>query len=576
MIKSHCFPPARLIGQLLVIFSSLIIPIQAQTSTQVINLTAGWNSVWLDVDPIDRDPAVIFNGAPIEQVWCYFPTEEPTEFIDDPTNDLWNNDAWGVFLPPSDPRSVVASNLAQIQPSRPYLIKSSAAAQVSIIGRPVCKSIQWRPNSFNLVGLPVEAGVGSSAGLYFFNDPALSSAKSKKFRLSTSGVWEELSGTDRINRGEAYWIFSDGESKFRGTFECEGSVFGELDFGTLETHRSITIVNPGQWPATVTMSLSPALPLLYESTSATGGIEWLPLSTRTLNIPAEGELRVRLAVQRTGLTGLTEGNLTLKGNGTEFILPVSIDVEASSLGAGGSAGLWVGNVVLKQVSDVNDPSGTPINTPSEISQKLLVHVDAGGNAHLLKQVIIMIEEGQFSDDIEVPATPGRHRLITDDALIPNFTGAVLRDGESAGIRLSAITYDFAGNQLPLSGAGFGSQLGGNIVIGKDLPTHPFRHRYHPDHNGLDDQLTPQADTLTPIREELWEIQRALEFDFDTPGSAPSDAGSAAAAAFRVEPDAGSRLRTGTYTETITGLHKNPIKIRGSFVLRRANNIDQLN
>ena len=559
---------------LLFIFSSLV-PLSAQSTTsQSIQLEAGWNSIWLEVDPVDRDPNVVLAGLPIEQVWCYFPTQEPTEFIDDPTSELWNNDAWGVYLPVSDPRAVVVNSLRQIQPSRPYLIKCSAAATLTVMGQPICKALSWRPNSYNLVGLPVEKGVGSSAGLYFFNEPAL--AASKKFRLSTAGVWEEMVQTDRLDRGVAYWIFADGESKFGGTFTCEGTVLGELDFGTAETHRSITLVNPGIWPASLTMSLSQTMPLVYESTTPSGGIEWLPFANRVVTVGAGEKLRIRFAVQRAGLTGLIEGNLTIKGNGTEFEIPVSIDVEASSLGANGAAGLWVGNVVLKQVSDVNDPSGTPINTPTEISQKLLVHVDAAGNANLLKQVVIMIEEGEFSNDINVPATPGRHRLITDDALLPNFTGAVLRDGESAGIRLSAITFDFAGHHLPLAGGGFGSQLGGNIVIGKNLPTHPFRHRYHPDHNGLDDQLTPQADTLTPIREELWEIQRALEFDFDTVGSTPGDPGSSAAAVFRAEPDAGARLRTGTYTETITGLHKNPIKIRGSFVLRRANYIDQLN
>ena len=72
---------------------------------------------------------------------------------------------------------------------------------------------------------------------------------------------------------------------------------------------------------------------------------------------------------------------------------------------------------------------------------MLIHVDGNGTARLLKEVIQLWKEGTRIPDPENPGLflvdePGRYVLLTDESLISSFTGAVLRDGEPVGYRIS--------------------------------------------------------------------------------------------------------------------------------------------
>lgn len=43
----------------------------AQTRTQTVSLAQGWNSVWLDVEPEEANPAALFDGKPVDIVAGY-------------------------------------------------------------------------------------------------------------------------------------------------------------------------------------------------------------------------------------------------------------------------------------------------------------------------------------------------------------------------------------------------------------------------------------------------------------------------------------------------------------------------
>lgn len=64
--------------------------------------------------------------------------------------------------------------------------------------------------------------------------------------------------------------------------------------------------------------------------------------------------------------------------------------------------------------------------------------------------------------------------------------------------------------------------------------------------------------------EVPEISRALQMTFAA--VQPGD----------LSPEAGYSIRTGTYQETVTGLHKNAIVTTGTFTLRRLNTLGQIN
>ena len=85
--------------------------------------------------------------------------------------------------------------------------------------------------------------------------------------------------------------------------------------------------------------------------------------------------------------------------------------------------------------------------------------------------------------------PGRFVLLTDDTLLPQFKGGVLRGGQAAGRRLSTVDYDFptgSSNYLAMSGLfGPGQNAQCTITLDPTFPTNPFLHRYHPDHDNKD-------------------------------------------------------------------------------------------
>lgn len=90
-------------------------------------------------------------------------------------------------------------------------------------------------------------------------------------------------------------------------------------------------------------------------------------------------------------------------------------------------------------------------------------------------------------------------------------------------------------------------------------TNPFVHQYHPDH----DNKNARFDASLPEGVESYTVTRVCKFTFL---SAPPDPGTVGW---------GSAVIGGTYEETLTGLHRTPITVRGTFELRRASEVGSL-
>jgi hypothetical protein len=213
------------------------------------------------------------------------------------------------------------------------------------------------------------------------------------------------------------------------------------------------------------------------------------------------------------------------------------------------------------------PSPTP--TRSEFTMRLLVHVDAAGQARLLKEVVQLWREGTYTNDASgrrVVDRSGEYVLVTRDDLLSQFKGSIVRDGVSVGRRLSAIGFDFDAhgtNHLELTGSfGPSGSLSGEIHLSPDYPLNPFRHRYHPDH----DDLNPFFEPITRAEDkEAYDVRRQIKLVFtaDPKGSAST-------------ADPGYAVVEGTYHEDLIGLHQQTLSVRGTFRLSRASLIAELN
>lgn len=212
--------------------------------------------------------------------------------------------------------------------------------------------------------------------------------------------------------------------------------------------------------------------------------------------------------------------------------------------------------------------GAPSATPHPLELRLLLHVDRSGQVRLLKEVIQMWKDGTYTavnGSNVTTATAGRYVLVTDDSLIPQFKGVGLRDGELVGRRVSAIGFDFDGTALDVAGTfAFGQTLTVSNALPASFRTNPFRHKFHPDHDNLDATYQNGAPEAPVVGRQIT-INLASRY----PANPLLPAGTA-------PPGWGESRVGGTYEEQLTGLHKNPITVNGSFELQRVTVIDVLN
>ena len=530
----------------------------ANTTTQTFTLQPGWNAIHLEVQPADQSPAVVFNGIPIEQVWSYFPTRSPLEFITNPSDGLWNVAGWNVYLPPSHPDAAVLTDLFAIQAGQAYLVKISGAGAVtlSVTGEPVVRAISWKPDSFTLTGLPIDPATSVRSGDFFFNSTAHKTQP--RFRLDPNGVWTALNDNSLLTYGRAYWIFSKGASDFTAPLAVSFDGTERLDFGHAVESKPFTVTNLSVNTVTVTIANPGNFPLVTSSINATTGeTVWTALTTLTPSVPAGASFTVEVGVRRAGLPAVSDGLLTVTAQGVRRFVPVSAENPAPA----SNAGLWVGTVTLKAVSEPNKTVNpqTPTATPAEMNFRILLHVAGGGAVTLLKEAILMKQPNPPGN----PPVAGALVLLSNPALIPQFQAPANRDGAPFAYRLSSIGYDFGtAPDLALSGA-FGSTLAGTIQTLRGHATNPFKHRYHPDHDDLDASYQTPVGLPAHLR-EVPEISRALQMTFAA--VVPGD----------LSPEAGYSIRTGAYQETVTGLHKNAIVTTGTFTLRRLNTLGQIN
>lgn len=209
-----------------------------------------------------------------------------------------------------------------------------------------------------------------------------------------------------------------------------------------------------------------------------------------------------------------------------------------------AAGLWLGEVSLKTVTQVTGNSTNPVPAGGTFDFNILLHTDSNGVVRLLKDVTIMQKVNTASNLTEIV-------LLTDETLIPSYQGVIKRAGKLVGMRYSSAFSQFDGQSLQLAGAmGAGGQVAGTNTIPAAQPGNPFFHKYHPTHRNP-----------TDLKGSPYNLSRQLQITFDAKKGAAS-----------LNRD---RL-TGTYRETFTGLHKVPITAQGEIQLQRISLVNKLN
>jgi hypothetical protein len=222
------------------------------TRTQTFQLNEGWNAIFLEVEAADPDPDKLFDGTPIDTVAQYLRPVRTTQFAADPNEVLANSEGWGIWYAPDREESFLSS-LHAVHSHSALLVRCQTAFTWNVTGQVYFKRIYWKSDSFNFNGFPVSESAAPTFAEFFSAAPA--HAGKPVFRL-VGGQWQRVTKPDQtlMERGEAYWVYSEGGSDYQGPLEIKPFVGDQLRFFEGQSTTSFTIGNRTDNPMEVTLT----------------------------------------------------------------------------------------------------------------------------------------------------------------------------------------------------------------------------------------------------------------------------------------------------------------------------------
>lgn len=483
MILSHSIlkSASRLLRSVIV-GGALMSAAYAQSATQSVTLTAGWNAVWLEVEPVDvsgatRPPEDVFTNPAIQMMATPKPIAGLAEFFSEEPGSVstFNQDDWQQWKR-SDPAG--GNDLPRVDGNRPYLIQvapGTASFTVTLTGNARFFRPTWNPDRYNLVGFGLK---GTPSFDQFFGPSGSKHAVSKIFTLdAASGNWQRVTGSSAMTSGRAYWVYCSGPSNYMGpvSVSFDGSGTGRLGFAgpadvvsvgsgvdQLQLDlEEIAFSNLGSVTAT------PELDLISKSADglalhvvkpATNSLSYLRGNQVDSSPGAGASSSLGEAIGSLKTATLTLGalrswpddaprnnlyRLSTSAIGASFWLPVTAfrsDIQQAAgvvtgVPASEVTGLWIGEAIADSVTSIVEDGGPARSSAGTAPLRVMLHSDSSGQVRLLSQVTLMRTK---TADPEITPEPV---LVVDSARIPFFEGIKQRNGKRVGVRFDSIAYD---------------------------------------------------------------------------------------------------------------------------------------
>lgn len=557
-------------------------PASAQWSKQTVSLNLGWNAIYLQVEPVDSSCETVFAGWPVSSVSLYNMERTAAQYFLNPSEP---QDATAEYLTwiPGQPAGAHALN--SVLAGHAYLIYATAACQRDLTGRPAVPRIEWLPgtNALNLVGFRPNptAKFGTFLTGAGFNVTktsiySLSGTNHTSPTISNVGGFSGSYGTVSMDPGKAYFIACDKVSTFSGPVKVYPAGTDGLFFQTNNSSQFLRLKNESGASLTVTLALTnsapspsnvvPVLPTLQYFDALSG---WLSLTSgvqKTLLAAEDWTLPLILC-----RTNMVEGNLyggvvicsDTAGGRVEVPLEAAYHTPDPTK-AQWPAGLWVGTARLNKVSQVlgqhaiNDGA-----TAGGIMEfRLILHVGLDGNCRLLQRVLI-------AGTTETNGT-WNPALYVNEKDVPVGMKTVRISAAAFGLKNNIKLDETFGG---MGGSRFGNRLMFTYAIADDDSVNPFRHPYHPDHDGLKADFatkSPSGDNpdnyIGEIKPELFSISNTVSLVW-------TNATAASGPSAHWTP---SETTSGDIRFQVEGIRKEgPLLMQGPFELRRISQVGVL-
>jgi hypothetical protein len=538
--------------------------LRAQWQNITYTLHGGWNAIYLHGDASHATlDALLASNPEVTSVWRWNPNPNPSPISGSSLIPTTNTPEWSVWVRGQPSQTTLAALTGQSA----YLVQASGTSadtySLTLPQRALPPQSTWVRSGANLLGFPTRL---SSAypffSNYFATFPAAIAANTKVYKyvggdIGPANPIQVFSpAAERVDRNQAYWFDATVVGNFYAPLEITPSNLDGLIYG--RTGALITVRVRNRTAATVTLTVAPvssasaptgqeavvaAVPLTRRTFNATSGTYTETPVSASFNEPIapQSTLELTFGIDRTQMTGANDAlyasllRFTDSGNLLDVYLPVTARVTSLS-------GLWVGDVAVTGVES-KAPGGSGTTTPRRFPLRVLLHVADDGTARLLSQVYL-----------------GKLATASNPVGLCTSQSGLLTESLATATRLTA-------THLPLdttiaTGSGsvaLGSTLVRTVTIAFNDRTNPFVHAYHPDHDNKDARGTPLSAGV-----ESYDLTRECRFTFTTtPPGGSSSVGW------------GSSVIGGTYVEILTGLHKDPITVSGTFELRRVSEIGSI-
>ena len=557
---------------LLLSFMSLVsLSASAAHIRETMTLKNGWNAIYLESTPTNALCDAFFEGAPVKSVASYQSDaySSTRQLADDGTEIAQKPLSYRVWVPGDD----VASTMSALSGGHVYMIYATNAWSKTFVGVPSAPKQTWRATSgdvgfMNLVGVSADTNASMTAKAYFGEGP-FGTANGIAYQIkgtkeSDPTFSKFLNARVTMQGGKAYALTATKDSDWPGVIGVQGD---GLVFGSDANFASIRIRNCGTTNHTFRFtversaldadtqlppqSLSRRLPRVDaisepDYTNVEENVEW------TVSIAPDAISEQVFKIDRSKLDdGITySAILTIEDPGaSKMRVRLPIVVRHAATGAVAyPAGLWVGEIALSQVSGNDDPAALPMQAGGTLKMNVMVHVDTNGICRLLQRVVAGVD------------TNGVMRLfknldnVPQEVESPRRLSTVMMSVDTPVVEAAAETE-------------FGDAAGFSWTVDAKARDNPFRHAWHPDHDGKKADYSgdaPSGDVFAnyaqPIKPELWSISNRLDFSWHEQGNR------ALPVHFPYNAD---ETTSGIVTWEVWGLSaKGPIRSVGVFKLKR--------
>ena len=549
-------------------FMSLVsLPAHAAHIEETMMLKNGWNAIYLESTPTNALCDAFFEGAPVERVASYQSDaySSTRQIADDGTTIDQKPLSYRVWVPGDE----TASTLTALRGGCVYLIYAKDVWTTTFLGVPAAPRQTWRATSgetgfMNLVGVSADTNASMTAKAYFGEGP-FGTANGIAYQIKGTKESEPtfskfLNARVTMQGGKAYALTATKDGDWPGVVGVQGD---GVVFGADANYASITVRNCGTTNHVFKFSISasadetelvPPLSRRLPRVDAISSPGYTNATEEawTVELAPDGITEQVFSIDRAQMTAGTKYGaiLMIEDLGASRMrvrLPIAVGAAPENAVAY-PVGLWVGEIALTKVSGMGEETPVPVEAGGTLRMNVMVHVDTNGICRLLQRVVAGVD------------TNGVMRLFKN---LDNVPQEVENPRRISTVMMSVDTPVVAAAE----GSAFGDDADFSWTIAPTARDNPFRHAWHPDHDGKTADYkgpAPSGDDFAnyknPVKPELWSISNRLVFSWHEQGNRDLPVN------FQYNA---SETTSGIATWDVGGLSaKGPIRSVGTFFLKR--------